>query len=127
MTTLPEEIWINVWKNIKYPEELMLLYTNQLPFINSPTLNRDWVLSYSFKAINPMIRPFPEGTQLYLARHKSYHPYNLDAVETPIDNFEVGEYVKGTWFINYNSPYRGLEKLPFDNINIYSKKIERNI
>lgn len=125
MTTLPEEIWINVWKNIKYPNELMILYEHQLPFIHSPTLNRDWVVSYSFKAINPMIRPLSRGTQLYIARHKNHYPYTLDTIETPTDNFEIGEHIKGTWFIDYNTPYKGLEKLPFTYNNIYSKEIRK--
>lgn len=127
----PKEIWINVWKNLQ--EQSVLLYPTQIPFPDSPTTNKKWKLNMSFKAFNPMIRPFPRGTQLYVAKHHSHYPYNLREVITPEDNFDIDEIpnsdldkdTNGTYFVVYNVPFSGLKRIPIDDkIIIYSSDIK---
>jgi hypothetical protein len=130
----PKEIWINVWKNSQ--EQIILLYPTQIPFNDSPTTNKKWKLNMSFKAFNPMIRPFPRGTQLYVAKHYSHYPYNLKEVITPEDNFDIDEIpnndldkdTTGTYFVVYNVPFSGLKRIPINNNNmdifIYSSDIK---
>ena len=126
------DIWINVWKNMNHPDRFLILYDNQIPFNDSPTSNLQWKLYFSFYVMNPMIRPFPDGTQLFVAIHSLGYPYNLVEVRSPWDNFEVDEippggslpfHNKGTYFVAYNVNYDNkMYKIPLQDVNIYSTK-----
>lgn len=127
----PTEIWINVWKNSD--EQMILLYPTQQPFPDSPTTNRKWNISFSFKAFNPMVRPFPRGTQLFVAQHYLHFPYSLIKVISPQDNFDIDDIpntdlyknTNGTYFVIYNTPYSGLKRVPlYDELYIYSSEIK---
>lgn len=130
----PKEIWINVWKNSQKQEQMILLYPTQIPFSDSPTTNQKWYLDFSFKAFNPMIRPFPRGTQLFVAKHYLHYPYSLIEVVSPLDNYDIDEIpdsvldknTNGTYFVIYNTPYKGLKRVPlYDGLYIYTDEIKK--
>jgi len=118
MTTLtPLRIRLNIWENRNDPNQVMILYEWQTPYEASPTANRNWRIFFTFIAFNPLVPPYPEGTQLFLARHKSIFPYELIEVVPILDAFNVEE--PGTYFVAYVSPFQNMTKIPFQNIYVY--------
>ena len=120
---LPLRIRLNIWENRDDPSQTMILYEGQTPFDNSPTLNRKWRVFFTFLAINPLVPPYPDGTQLFRAQHKSIYPYELMDVYPILDAYHVEE--PGTYFVAYTANITGTVKLPFQNIDIYVEQGEK--
>jgi hypothetical protein len=107
----------NIWENRRDPSQTMILHEWQIPYDESPTTNRNWEIFFSFDAFNPLVQPYPVGTQLFRARHKSNYPYELIDVYPILDTFHVEE--PGTYFVAYTAPINNSTKLPFQNIYVY--------
>lgn len=117
MSATPLRIRLNIWENRSDPNQVMILYEWQTPYDASPTANRNWRVFFTFIALNPLVPPYPEGTQLFLARHKSAFPYQLIEVVPILDAFNVEE--PGTYFVAYTSPFQNMTKIPFQDIYVY--------
>lgn len=113
----PLRIRLNIWENRDDPSQTMILYDWQTPYQYSPTSNRNWRIFWTFTALNPMVPPYPDGTQLFRARHKSSYPYELVDVYPILDAYNVEEL--GTYFVGYTAPIDSKTKLPFQNIYVY--------
>lgn len=102
-----------VWKNIYNTDQYIVLYEFQIPFEQSPTTTKYWQKFCSFQAINPMIRPLPDGTELFNCLHFTTYPFNLNTIYSLFFNImDVDE--KGTYFIAWTAPYKGKIKLPVE-------------
>jgi hypothetical protein len=113
----PRQIQLIIWEHRSDPDRLMLLYDYQTPASESPTTVKDWRPYYSFLAYNPLSTPYPEGTELFRARHSSNYPYELIDIVPMLDVYNVEE--PGTYFVAYRSPVTGTSKLPFRDMHIF--------
>jgi hypothetical protein len=114
---MSNRIRFNIWENLRDSSQTMILHDWQTPYDESPTTNRNWEIFFSFDAFNPLVQPYPVGTQLFRARHKANYPYELIDVYPILDTFNVDE--PGTYFVAYTAPINGTTKLPFQNIYVY--------
>jgi hypothetical protein len=99
-------IRINVWKNIKHKDRLMVLYDFQNVSAESPTTQRDWVLWMHFDAFNPLQRPFPTQTELFRAIHSPIYPY------------EFKEFVKEEYLFNQLINQNGTFVVAYDRSGV---------
>ena len=111
------KIKLNIWENTREKNKVMILYDGQIPFSLSDSTMNEWKIFYTFIAYNPLIPPYPEGTQLFRARHSKKYPYELLDIIPILDIFTIRD--PGTYFVTFTSPIDGTVKLPFDNILIY--------
>ena len=116
-------IRLKIWENRQDPTQTMILYDWQSPYPESPTTNRNWKAFFAFDAFNPLVQPYPDGTQLFRARHKTMYPYELIDVYPILDTFNVEE--PGTYFVAYTAAFANTTKLPFQNIYIYVENTKR--
>lgn len=108
-----------MWEHIDYPERVMILYDGQVPVPESPTLNQKWRVYYSFLGINPLVQPYPQGTQLFRARHSSKYPYELIDIVPLQDVYNTDQ--PGTYFVAFTGPYDGTSRIPFSQKYIFVK------
>jgi hypothetical protein len=95
----------------------MILYDGQVPADQSPSTNQSWRPYYTFLAFDPLIPPYPDGTELFRARHSSTYPYELIEVVPVLDVYNVDD--PGTYFVAFRSPYPGTTKLPFRDVYVF--------
>lgn len=107
---------LNIWENVQKPNQVMILYDQQFPFKTESMMN-DWRIYYTFISYNPLIPPYPAGSELFIAKHSSQYPYELQVVKSVRDNYNVDE--PGTYFIGYTAPYKGMSKMPFKDTYVY--------
>jgi hypothetical protein len=105
-------IRINVWKNIKHRDRLMVLYDFQNVSTESPTTQRDWIVWIHFDAFNPLQRPFPNETDLFRAVHSSSYPYEFK--ELIKEEYRFNQLINqfGTFFVSYDRPSENRDLLP---------------
>lgn len=115
--TAANRIRLYIWEHRQDPNRLMILYEGQTPAGDSPTTNQLWRPYYSFVAFDPMVPPYPQGTELFLARHSTMYPYELIEVVPVLDVYNVD--APGTYFVAYRSPFPGTTKLPFRDVNVF--------
>lgn len=118
------QISLLIWEHRDDPTRMMILYEGQTPADESPTTNQYWRPYMSFTAFNPLVTPYPLGTELFRARHSRIYPYELLEILPVLDVFNVEE--AGTYFVANRAPLPGLTKLPFRDTNIFvdqAKKI----
>lgn len=120
---VPLRIRLNIWENRDDPAQTMILYDWQTPYGESATSNRKWRVFFTFIALNPLVPPYPDGTQLFRAQHKSNYPYELMDVYAILDAYNVDD--PGTYFVGYTSNVQGTTKMPFQNINVYVEQGEK--
>jgi hypothetical protein len=118
-------IRLNIWEQVGFPERIMILYEGQVPMPESPSLNQKWRIYYTFNALNPLITPYPEGTQLFRARHSSVYPYELIDIIPIKDVFNIED--PGTYFVAYIHQYPGTMRLPFTEKYIFIQNGEKII
>lgn len=112
------KIRLNIWERIRDPEVVMILYDFQTPWGNeSETSAQNWRVYYTFLAYNPLIPPYPAGSELFLAQHSTHYPYELIQVKSIRDNYNVD--APGTYFVAYTAPYVGMTKIPFKDTYVY--------
>jgi hypothetical protein len=120
-------IRINVWKNIKNRDRLMVLYDFQNVSIDSPTTERDWLLWMHFDAFNPLQRPFPAQTELFRAIHSSSYPYEFTNIikEKNLYNQLINK--SGTFFVTYSKPSLDVDLLPLkSDVPVYVQNLKIN-
>lgn len=118
MSSSNTKIRLNIWENIQDPNHIMILYGYQTPTGNeSDSASRDWRVYYTFLAYNPLVPPYPAGSELFLARHSTKYPYELLEVKSIRDNYNVDD--PGTYFVAYTAPYKGMTKIPFKDTYVY--------
>lgn len=101
-----------LWRNIRDHTMCLLLYDYQVPFKNT-TLESSWEKILSFDALNPLIRPFPEGTELFNGLQLTSFPYSLITIyPLTLDSLDTNEV--GTYFVAWTSNYPGTQKLPVE-------------
>lgn len=110
-------ILLNIWRSVKDPNRYMILYQNQIPYPQSPSSLPDWTIIYTFKAFNPLIRPFPTGCQLYIAIHKNSYPFDLQEVVATKHTYDLTE--NGTYFVTYASPHYNTKQIMIGNKNLF--------
>lgn len=114
----PKQIRLFLWEDRHNPNDrVMLLYEGQVPADQSPSTTQQWRPYYTFVAYNPLIPPYPEGTELFRARHSTIYPYELIDIVPVLDVFNIDE--PGTYFVAYRGPRPGLSKLPFRDTHIF--------
>jgi|688.fasta_scaffold174294_4 hypothetical protein len=123
MTEIPLKIRLNIWEQRDDPSRTMILYDWQTPFEGSATSNRKWRVFFTFLAYNPLVPPYPDGTQLFRAQHKTIYPYELVDVYAILDVYNVDD--PGTYFVAYTANIEGTTKLPFANIHVYVEQGEK--
>lgn len=74
----------------------------------------DWVLVSTFNAVNPMMRPIPEGMNLFCAEISNKPPYETVSIEIIYNPFDIKR--KGTYFIAYTTVNPNTIPLYFDKI-----------
>jgi hypothetical protein len=116
-------IRLNVWEDRQDPNRLMILYDHQVPAPESYSTTSRWRVYYTFTAYNPLVPPYPEGCQLFRARHAAIYPYELIDVKPMLDVYNVD--APGTYFVAYVHPHEGATKLPFKDIYIYVMEGEK--
>jgi len=119
-----------LWRNKKDTDMWLLLYDYQFPFIDS-SYNQDWKRFLKFDAINPIIRPFPLGTELFNALHSLNFPNQLITIyPLSMNSLDINE--TGTYFVAWTSSFPGKVKLPTDlfiqhehinKVNIYVENL----
>lgn len=121
MSFVPLKIKLNLWKYKNDHSLMMLLYEDQLPSDSSPTTNNNWFVDAVFEVYNPLVIPYPVGTELFLAKHFKRYPYELQNIISIQDLYDIEQ--PGTYFVAYSVPYEGKVKLPFKDIYIYVDKL----
>ncbi len=116
-STLTNVIQLNIWEHVDYPERVMILYDDQNPVPDAPSLSQKWRIYYTFSAYNPLSVPYPSGTQLFRARHSNQYPYELIDIVPVQDVFHVDD--PGTYFVAYAHPFDGTTRLPFGGKYIF--------
>ena len=117
-----------IWNNIYDTDQYMILYDYQNPFKDSPTTSQYWRKFIGFQAINPLIRPLPEGTELFNSIHLPRYPFNLITISSLYVNImDLDE--AGTYFIAWTSPFKGKTRLPvekfmYDAPDIYVENLK---
>lgn len=122
---MTREISLMIWEHRDDPTRMMILYEGQTPADESPSTNQYWHPYMSFVAFNPLVTPFPLGTELFRARHSKIYPYELLEILPVLDNFNVEE--PGTYFVAYRSPLPGRTKLPFKDTHIFVEQAKKFI
>ncbi len=67
-----------------------------------PHPDPNWKLASIFYAVNPLVRPVPNGMQLFCAKRNPNWPYQTTSVDLVYDVFD--HYVDGTYFFTYTTP-----------------------
>ena len=114
---MSESIRLNIWEHRDDPDKVMILYNYQVPAAESPSTTQYWRPYFTFLAFNPLVSPYPPGTELFRARHSAIYPYELLDIVPVLDAYNVDE--PGTYFVAYRSPFPGTEKLPFRDTHIF--------
>ena len=94
-----------------------------LGYLSGPTITRDidgklrytcappkqthpygegWSLAFKFYAINPMLRPIPNGMSLFCAERKNKFPWNTTKIRMVYDPFDINDHC--VYFIAYTKP-----------------------
>jgi hypothetical protein len=119
----PAKIKLYFWQKTSDKNKVMILYENQSPSDISPTTLHDWRIYYTCEVYNPLIPPYPHGTQLFRARHSDKYPYELLDIVPVLDIYSVRD--PGTYFVANTSPIDGTEKVPFERIFVYVENVEK--
>jgi hypothetical protein len=115
------EIRLNIWEHKTTPSLTMILYEDQIPFPDSPSLQNQWRIFFSFLAFNPLVPPYPSGTELFRAIHYPRYPFEFKEIVPVLDVYNVDDL--GTYFAGYTASYEHLTKLPFKDTYVYVKKL----
>ena len=67
-----------------------------------PHPDPNWKLDSIFYAVNPLVRPVPNGMQLFCAKRNPKWPHQTTSVDLVYDVFD--HYVDGTYFFTYTTP-----------------------
>ena len=62
----------------------------------------EWSLAFKFYAINPMVRPIPNGMNLFCAHRKDSYPWNTTKIRIVYDPFDIND--NCVYFIAYTKP-----------------------
>jgi len=109
---------LNIWENTQNSDWVMVLYDFQTPTgKESQSASLGWRKYYTFLAYNPLVPPYPAGSELFRARHSMNYPYELREIKSVRDVYHVDE--PGTYFVAYTAPYPGMSKIPFGNTYVY--------
>src|SRR5436190_2115254 len=66
-------------------------------FAGAETFGAEWVLAACYAALNPLTRPLPAGSNLYVATNRLCFPYNTTSIARVDNLFYPSE--KGVYFI----------------------------
>lgn len=109
---------LNIWENVRNPNWVMILYDFQTPWGRESESSRgEWRKYYTFLGYNPLIPPYPAGSELFRARHSTNYPYELKEIKSVRDVYNVDE--PGTYFVAFTAPYTGMTKVPFGGTYVY--------
>lgn len=101
-----------LWRHTHDSTKWLLLYQQQIPFENT-TFESSWKRVLSFVALNPLMRPFPNGTELFNGLQSTSFPYTLITIyPLTLDSLDINE--AGTYFVAWTAQYPGTQKLPVD-------------
>jgi hypothetical protein len=110
-------ITLVLWEDRSDPDRVMMLYEGQVPATESPSTNQRWKPYFTFVAYNPLVTPYPPGTELFRARHSTIYPYALLDIVPMLDVYNVDD--PGTYFVAYRTPRPNTVKLPFKDAFIF--------
>ena len=100
-------MYLILWQWTKDPRKFRLHNAAAPLFPTSPSFADQWRPVATFDALNPLTRPIPTGSQLYVAAHQPAFPYNTTSIALASNLFYPQE--RGLYFIADDAVIAGLK------------------
>lgn len=89
-------ITLVVWTSQQTPGCIITL-DGEIPFEDAPTVQDQWIETKKIRMISPLVRPIPDGYDIYIAKRQQSYPYLTSSIYRPRDIFNTSD--RGVYFI----------------------------